>query len=88
MQRISALTMRKKFGKYLDLVADEKEPVLIERANRPMAVLIPADDLDGYEKLVAGRAKREEAIRRMDAIREGMRPVDVVELVRKVRDSR
>jgi len=88
MQRISALTMRKKFGKYLDLVADEKEPVVVERGNRPMVVLIPADDLEAYERQVAGRARREEAIKRMDAIREGMRPVDVVELVRRGRDSR
>ena len=92
MQRISALTMRKKFGHYLDLVAEEKEPVLIERANRPMAVLVPAEDYETYERWMRDRAARDEAVRRMDKLRtelgERLGPVDVVALVRKTRDSR
>jgi len=88
MHRISALTMRKKFGKYLDLVAKKKEPVLISRANRPMAVLIPVEEYEEYERRVGGQPRREEAARRMDRIRQRLRPVNVVELVRKIRDSR
>jgi len=88
MQRISALTMRRKFGHYLDLVAENGETVVIERGHRPMVALIPADRLEAYEKYVVGRERREEAVRRMDEVRSRLEPVDVVALVRKIRDSR
>jgi len=92
MQRISALTMRRKFGQYLDLVAETKEPVLIERANRAMAVLVPAEDYETYERWRGDRTAREDAAKRMDKLRatlgERVGPVDVVALVRKTRESR
>ena len=87
MQTISAITMRRKFGHYMDVVSETKEPVVIERANRPMVALIPAEDLDRYEKQVRQREQREEAIRRMDAVRSELEPVDVVALVRRMRDA-
>jgi prevent-host-death family protein len=92
MKRISALTMRRKFGEYLDLVAEKGETVVIERGHRPMVALIPADRVEDYERFVAGRERREEAVRRMDELRaklgERLGSVDVVALVRDMRDSR
>lgn len=88
MKRISALTMRRKFGEYLDLVAEKGETVVIERGHRPMVALIPADRADEYERYVANRERRDHAVKRMDEIRERLEPVDVVTLVRKMRDSR
>lgn len=91
MKRISALTMRKQFGKYLDLVAKKREPVLISRANEPMVVMIPADAYDEYRRIVEERAELEEVGREMDALRERIRArighVDVEGLVRTIRDS-
>jgi len=92
MQKISALTMRKQFGKYLDLVADGKDPVLISRGERPMAVLIPAEEYAEYERAVGGLDVRRRAAERMDRLRERLagrvKNVDVVSLVRRTRDSR
>jgi len=89
MQHVTALTMRKKFGHYLDLVANKKEPVIISRGHRPMVALIPAEQLEEYQRTVGDRAKREEAVRRMDRLRAELGreigPVDTVELVRRVR---
>jgi len=87
MQKISALTMRRKFGHYIDLVSETKEPVVIERANRPLVALIPAEDVDRYVTQVRQREQREEAVRRMDAMREKLEPIDVVALVRRMRDA-
>ncbi|HPD17913.1 MAG TPA: type II toxin-antitoxin system prevent-host-death family antitoxin [Planctomycetota bacterium] len=87
MQTISALTMRRKFGHYMDVVSETKEPVVIERANRPLVALIPAEDLDRYEKQVRQREQRDEAVRRMDVVRSGLEPIDVVRLVRGMRDA-
>jgi len=87
MQRISALTMRRKFGQYLDLVAETKETVVIERANQPVVALIPAERVEDYERLVADRELQEAAVRRMDEIRGRLEPVDVVALVRRMRDA-
>ena len=87
MKRISALTMRRKFGQYLDLVAETKETVVIERANQPVVALIPAERVDDYERLVADRDRQEAAVRRMDEIRGRLEPVDVVALVRRMRDA-
>ena len=87
MQRISALSMRRKFGHFIDLVAETKEPVVIERAHRPLVALIPAEDLESYEKHVRQREARDEAIRRMDVVRSQLEPIDVVALVRRMRDA-
>ncbi len=92
MRKISALTMRKQFGKYLDHVADEKDPVLISRGSRPMAVLIPAEEYDVYERTIGGMEARRRASERMDKLRtrltKRVRNVDVVGVIRRMRDSR
>ncbi len=88
MKRISTMTMRRQLGKYLDLVAEKKEAVAISRANRTLAVLVPPEEHEEYERLVGNRKRRLAAARRMDERREKMEPVDVVALVRQIRDSR
>ncbi len=44
MKTINALTFRKKFGSTLDDVHDKKTHIIISRANRPLAVIIPLED--------------------------------------------
>jgi prevent-host-death family protein len=44
MKTMSALEVRKKFGSVLDLVSKKGVPVTISRANKPLAVLVPAQD--------------------------------------------
>jgi PHD/YefM family antitoxin component YafN of YafNO toxin-antitoxin module len=74
------------------MVADGKEPVLISRASRPMAVLIPADEYEEYERRVGGLETRRRAAESMDRLRTRLgsrgRNVDVVRMIRSMRDSR
>jgi prevent-host-death family protein len=44
MKSITALDLRKKPGSILDAVAEKHEPVTITRANKPLAVIISADE--------------------------------------------
>ena len=92
MHRIGALTMRKQFGKYLDLVAKKKQPVMISRANQPLVVMVPAEEYEQFARGGEARARREAAAKRMDEIRarilHEVGPVDVVALVRRSRDRR
>jgi prevent-host-death family protein len=44
MKRLSALEVRKKFGSVLDLVAQKRVPVTITRGDKPLVVMIPADE--------------------------------------------
>ncbi len=91
MKRISALTMRKHFGKYLDLVAEKGEPVLISRANQPMVVMIHPEAYEEYHRIVERREDLKEVGREMDELRERLRArignVDTVGLIRSIRDS-
>jgi prevent-host-death family protein len=45
MKSLSALEVRKKFGGVLDMVTKDRVPVTICRANKPLAVLVPAGGL-------------------------------------------
>ena len=44
MKTMSAMEVRKKFGSVLDIVSKKGIPVTISRANKPLAVLVPAQD--------------------------------------------
>jgi prevent-host-death family protein len=92
MQRVSATMMRRRFGRYLDMVADGREPVIIFRAGRPMAVLVPVDQYEEYEQRLRDLGRRRHAAASMDRLRSRLasrgRNVDVVRMVRSMRDSR
>ncbi len=55
MKTMSALEVRKKFGSVLDMVSKKRIPVTISRANKPLAVLVPAQD---YKARNTGRETR------------------------------
>ena len=55
MKTLSALEVRKKFGAVLDMVTKDRVPVTICRANKPLAVLVPAED---YQSENSGRGQR------------------------------
>ena len=44
MKTLSAIEVRQKFGSILDMVSKKRIPVTICRANKPLAVLVPAED--------------------------------------------
>jgi prevent-host-death family protein len=92
MKRVSVLEFRRKLDHYIDRVARDKAPLLVCRAGEPLVAMIPAEDLGQYQREAERRAKREEAARKMDEVRESQRKrgesVDVVRLIRQMRDSR
>ena len=55
MKTLSALKVRRKFGGALDRVTNRRIPVTICRTNKPLAILIPADE---YKSKSSGREHR------------------------------
>jgi prevent-host-death family protein len=92
MKTLTALDLRKKLGSVLDSVALKHEPVTITRANKPLAVIISAEEYQ--DKVLKGdRGKKlKELSTRMDAWKKEHRKetsaVDVVKAVREARERR
>ncbi len=92
MKTLTALDLRKKLGSVLDSVAQKHEPVTITRANKPLAVIISADEYQ--EKVMKGDRGRKlkELSARMDAWKKEHRKatatVDVVKAIREARERR
>jgi prevent-host-death family protein len=92
MKTINALTFRKKFGSTLDDVHNKKTHIIISRANRPLAVIIPFED---YKELKEEK-EREKRLRlaasRIDQWRKKhikqLKGLNSVEIIRQVRDER
>ena len=90
MKTMSALEVRKKFGSVLDMVSKKRIPVTISRANRPLAVLVPAED---YKARNSGRETRLRLA--VDKIFEWkklhaqkLKGIDPVKLLRESREER
>ncbi len=90
MKTLTALDLRKKLGSVLDAVAEKHEAVTITRANKPLAVIISADEYQ--EKVLKGDRGRKlkELSARMDAWKKAHRKdtadLDVVQALRETRD--
>ena len=90
MKTLTALDLRKKLGSVLNSVAEKHEPVTITRANKPLAVIMSADEYqDKVVKSDRGR-KLKELSCRMDAWKREHRKetarIDVVKALRETRD--
>lgn len=64
VRKVSAMTVRDRLGQLLEEVHYKGDTVIIERAGRPMAVLVP---LAEYERLRAHRAERFRVYERIKA---------------------
>lgn len=90
MKTMSALEVRKKFGSVLDMVSKKRIPVTISRANKPLAVLVPAQD---YKATNAGRETRlrlaaEKIVEWKKLHAQKLKGVDAVKLLRESREQR
>ena len=90
MKTMSALEVRKKFGSVLDMVSKKGIPVTISRANKPLAVLVPAQD---YKARNAGRETRlrlasEKIVEWKKAHAHKLKGVNAVKLLRESREER
>ncbi len=92
MKKVSALTLRKKFGSILDQVVKGKEPIVITRANQPLVVMEPYQDYEIRTSQEERRKRLTEVSRRMDewAKRNAkyLKGLDAVKVIREMRDSR
>jgi len=92
MKTVTALDLRKKLGSVLNSVAEGHEAVTITRANKPLAVIISADEYQ--EKVLKGDRGRKlkELSTRMDAWKKEHRKetagVNIVKAVREARERR
>ena len=92
MKIITALDLRKKLGSVLNAVAEKHEPVTITRANKPLAVIMSAEEYQ--DKVVKGDRGRKlkELSARMDTWKTEHRKetarIDVVKAVRETRERR
>jgi prevent-host-death family protein len=90
MKKLSALELRKNLGSVLDTVANNKEQVMISRANKPLAVIISVDEYQ--EKILKSTRgqKLKELSARMEEWRKTHRKaterIDVVKAIRELRD--
>ncbi len=92
MKTVTALDLRKKLGSVLNAVAEKHEPVTITRANKPLAVIISADEYqDKVLKTERGR-KLKELSARMDSWKTEHRKetghVDAAKAIREARERR
>lgn len=61
-KRVAAMTVRKNFGELLESVFHKGDEIIVERAGKPMGVLIP---MAQYQKLERQRA---EALAKMEQL--------------------
>jgi prevent-host-death family protein len=91
MKTISALDLRKKLGTVLTDVFKQKEPVVISRANKPLAVIISVEDFE--EKVLKKNRERglKELSLKMDEWKKvhrlETRHIDAVQAVRDIRNG-
>ena len=92
MKTVTALDLRKKLGSVLNDVSKKGEPVMISRANKPLAVLI---SLDEYEEKIL-RKNREKKLKEISTemdrwkkrhLRETVN-IDIVKVIREVREGK
>ena len=89
MKTLTALDLRKKLGSVLNAVAEKHEPVTITRANKPLAVIMSADEYQ--DKVVKGDRGRKlkELSSRMDAWKtEHRKETAHVDMVKALRETR
>jgi prevent-host-death family protein len=89
MKTVSALDVRKHFGRLLDEAA-AGERIVIERAGQPRAALVPLEDLQAVDpstRLARQRAALED-IKRMARLRPAPADFDAAAAIREMRDDR
>ena len=92
MKHLQALQVRKRFGGVLDDVVKRQEPVVIERAGRPLVVLVPFDRYQAEHDLTTRRERLQHVAAKMNqwAARnaKALAGFDPVKAIREIRTSR
>ncbi len=92
MKTINALTFRKKFGSTLDEVHNKKTCIIISRANKPLAVIIPYEDYKEQKEERARERRLRLAASKINKWRkkhaQQLKGLNSVEIIRKMRAER
>jgi len=92
MKSISALDLRKNLGSVLSAVATKGDPVMISRANKPLAVLISVAEYEDKVLKSDRGHKLRDVVERMETWRLAHRGetagLDAAQAVRELRDRR
>ena len=92
MKRLQALQVRKRFGGVLDAVAKQQEPIVIERAGRPLVVMVPFDQYQAEHDVTARRERLQRVAGEMDRWAQrnakALKGFDPIQAVRDLRSSR
>lgn len=92
MKTINALTFRKKLGSTLDEVHNKKTHIIISRANRPLAVIIPFDDYKELKEEKDRERRLRLAASKIDQWRKKhikqLKGLNSVEIIRQMREKR
>lgn len=91
---VSATEARVHLGELMRRVAEEHEPIVVERNGQSRAVLVPAEEYgqlraEAPENPLARWLERVDRVREQIAREGGIRePVDIAEIIRQGRDER
>lgn len=92
MKTINALTFRKKFGSTLDEVHNKKKHIIISRANRPLAVIIPFEDYKELKEENERERRLRLAASKIDQWRKKhvkqLEGINSAEIIRQMREDR
>ena len=92
MKTINALTFRKKLGSTLDEVHNKKIHIIISRANRPLAVIIPFEDYKELKDEKERERRLRSAASKIDQWRKKhikqLKGLNSVEIIRQMREER
>lgn len=89
MKHISAVQLRQSVGKVVKMLEKNNEPVILDKGNKPVAVLISLKDF--HERFVekAAEEARLELIRKIDAMAMVSKdPLSAEDILHELRSSR
>jgi len=92
VKTINALTFRKKLGSTLDEVHNKKTHIIISRANRPLAVIIPFEDYKELKEENERERRLRLAASKIDQWRKKhvkqLEGINSAEIIRQMREDR
>jgi len=92
MKIVTALDLRKKLGSVLNDVSKKGKPVIISRANKPLAVMISIEEYENKVLKKDRQLKLKDIAFKMDTwgkkYRKEVSNIDVVKAIREMRESR
>ena len=92
MRRLQALEVRKRFGGVLDDVVRKNDAVVIERAGRPLVVMMPFERYQAEHNRAARRERLQQVIEGMNRWSQRnakvLKGFDPIRAIREIREHR